>query len=327
MADNLPFEIIEREIIVKAEAHSDPALGEDIESRPISQLIECSIVNVDKPRGPTSYQVSERVRQILNVKKSGHSGTLDSAVTGVLPVALGRATRIVQVLLPAGKEYLCRMHLHKEVSQQQLREVFQDFIGIISQIPPVKSAVKRQSRERKIYYMDILQLHGRDVRFKVGCQAGTYIRKLVHDMGLKMGPGAHMTELRRTKVGCFDEASLCTLHQLEDAYSSWKKHGDERLIRKVIQPIENAVRHLPKIWVDDGAVEPLCHGTDLAVPGISKLHDKIKPGDTVAVMTLKNELIAIGKSKLTSTEMYTQKKGIAVNINKVFMREGTYIKI
>jgi H/ACA ribonucleoprotein complex subunit 4 len=133
-----------------------------------------------------------------------------------------------------------------------------------------------------------------------------------------------MTELRRTKAGCFDESSLCPIEKLAQAYNCWRAQADEQLIRQVIQPIENAVRHLPKIWIDDLAVEPVCHGCDLFLPGVSKLHSNIQAGDLVAVMTLRDELVAIGQAILTSSEMSEQEKGVAVTVHKVFMRQGTY---
>jgi H/ACA ribonucleoprotein complex subunit 4 len=326
MANKLPFENIEREIIIRKEASSDPDLGEDVNCRPIPELIKCGIANVDKPKGPTSHDVVDRVRGILQIRKAGHSGTLDPLATGVLPVALGRATRILQTLLPAGKEYVCKMHIHKPVEEKKLREVFADFTGVIEQMPPVKSRVKRQTRARNIYYMEILDVQEKDVLFRVGCQAGTYIRKLVHDMGVKIGVGAHMTELRRTKAGCFDESSLCSLEELADAYHRWREQADQEAMREVVQPIENAVRHLPKIWIDDLAVDPVCHGCDLFLPGVSKLHSDIQAGDLAVVMTLKDELVAIGQAKLASAEMAEQEKGVAVTVHKVFMTEGTYRK-
>jgi len=141
---------------------------------------------------------------------------------------------------------------------------------------------------------------------------------------MKMAVGAHMIELRRTKAGCFDKSSLCSLGRLAQAHDRWRARGDETALREILQPIENAVGHLPKIWIDDLAVNPVCHGHNLFVPGVIKLHSGISTGDVVALMTLKDELIAIGQAKLTSPEMIQQEKGVAASIHKVFMREGTY---
>ena len=245
-------------------------------------------------------------------------------MTGVLPVALGRGTRIVQALLTAGKEYVAIMHLHKEVDETALKKTIQNhFIGKIQQMPPIKSSVKRQLRTRAIYYLDIIEIDGKDFLFKVGTEAGTYIRKLIHDIGQKLKVGAHMAELRRTKAGPFDEATLITLHELTDAYYFYKEENNEKFIRKVIQPVENGVKHLPKVWVFDTTAESLCHGVDLKVPGISKLNDDIQENDIVAIMTLKDELVALGIAKITSKEMLGE-KGIAVQTEKVFMKPGAY---
>ena len=324
MENKLPFAKIERKLLVKKEAETDDKYGSNPEKRKTEDIINYGIVNIDKPRGPTSHQVSDFVQKILKITKSGHSGTLDPAVTGCLPIALGNATRIVQVLLKAGKEYVATMHLHGEVKEKKLKEVFKEFTGKIKQKPPVKSAVKRVERTRQIYYLEILEIDEKDVLFKVGCEAGTYIRKLIHDIGKTLGTGAHMSQLRRTKAGPFTEETLSTLQDLQDAFHYYKKENKEKYLRKIIQPVENAVNHLPKIWVFDTTVESLCHGSDLKMPGISKLHGKISKNDTVAVLTLKDELVALGTANLSSDEILKKEKGIAVKTEKVFMNPETY---
>ena len=324
MENLLPFERIERKIIVRQEAETDEKYGCRPEERKTEEIINYGIVNIDKPKGPTSHQVSDFVQKILHINKSGHSGTLDPAVTGVLPVALGRATRIVQTLLTAGKEYVAIMHLHKKVEEDKLRDTIEKkFTGKIQQLPPLKSSVKRQLRTRTVYYFEILEIDDKDVLFKVGTEAGTYIRKLIHDIGKNLGIGAHMAKLRRTKAGPFDETTLVNLHELGDAFYFWKEENNEKFLRKIIQPVENGVNHLRKVWVFDSTVESLCHGIDLKIPGISKLSSNIIKDETVAVMTLKNELIALGVAKLNSEEMMGE-KGIAVQIEKVFMQPGVY---
>ena len=160
--------------------------------------------------------------------------------------------------------------------------------------------------------------------FLVGCQAGTYIRKLVHDIGLKLGCGANMAQLVRTKAGPFQFKDMATLQDLEDAYWFWKNEGKDEMIRKIIKPAEQAVQHLPKIWVFDSAVDTVCHGASLKVPGISKLESGIELDNQVAIMTLKNELVAVGEAKMASEEIQKESRGIAVATHKVFMKTGTY---
>lgn len=247
-------------------------------------------------------------------------------MTGVLPVALGRATRVVECLLKAGKEYVAVMHVHKDADEKTIRKTLKQFVGKIMQMPPLKSAVKRQLRQKEIYYIEVLEIDGKDVLFLVGCEAGTYIRKLIFDVGKKIG-GAHMAELRRTRVAAFTEESLVTLQDLADAVWYWKNEKDESRIRKCILSVESAVEHLPKIWVLDTSVDSLCHGSALKFPGIVKLNTEIERDDDVAIFTLKNELIGVGKSLASSDEIMENNKGIAVKINKVFMSPGIYLNI
>jgi H/ACA ribonucleoprotein complex subunit 4 len=295
------------------------------EERSIQELINYGIININKPSGPTSHQVSDYVKKILNISKAGHSGTLDPKVTGCLPVALGRATKIVQALLPAGKEYITLMHLHKPVAEGKIYDALEKFKGKIKQLPPIKSAIKRQIRERTIYYLDVIEISEQDILFRVGCEAGTYIRKLCHDIGKNLDVGAHMQELRRTRVGPFDESTLVTLQDLKDEYEFFK-NDEKNKLKKLIQPIENAVIHLPKVWVLDSTVDSLTHGRNLAIPGISKI-ENFEIGQQVAIMSLKNELIALGKAKMDHRKIQSNEKGIAIVVNKVLMLPGVYPKM
>lgn len=315
------------ELLIKSEGETNPHYGSNPLERSIEDHISQGIVNLDKPSGPTSHEIDSWVKKILKVQKTGHGGTLDPKVTGVLPVGMDHATRVIQMLLGADKEYVCLMRLHGEVSEKKIRKVLQEFQGKIFQTPPIKSAVKRELRVRKIYYLHILEIEDKDVLFKIGCEGGTYIRKYCHDVGEALGTGAHMAELRRTRSGPFKEDSLVTLQDLTDAYHMWMEDGDETLLRNCIYPIEAAVGDLPKIYIRDSAVDALCHGADLAAGGIISIQDSIKKGDTVAVMTLKGELVAAGESLKTSKEIFKASKDIMIDINKVFMEPGTYPKM
>ncbi len=314
------------EILVKSKCETDPRYGTEPGKRTIDEHIRNGIINLDKPSGPTSHQVSSWVKKILEVEKAGHSGTLDPAVTGVLPMAVENSTKILKTLLLAPKEYVCLMSLHGDISDEKLNEVLKYFHGKIYQKPPLKSAVKRSLRTRTIYYLELIERDGRDVLFRVGCEAGTYIRKLCHDIGLVLGTGAHMQELRRTKAGPFDESNLVTLHDLKDAYEFYRESGDEAELRKYILPVEHAVHHLWGIWINDGAVDAICHGADLNAPGICRLDSEIEPNDHVAIFTLKDELVAIGSSLRNSAEIMDMKEGKVVDLQRVVMPSGTYPK-
>jgi len=323
---NLPFENITREILVKTDAVSDPKFGCDPFKRDIPKLLDTGIVCLNKPKGPTSHMVADYIKRIFHSEKTGHSGTLDPAVTGVLPVALGSATRVTQALLPAGKEYVCIMHVHDDVPEEKIRWAMNEFIGKITQLPPVKSAVVRKEREREIYYLDIMEIDGRDVLFRMGCEAGTYVRKVCHDVGELLSCGAHMAELIRTKAGPFSDKTWVTLQDLEDAYAFYKEDNNEKFLRHCVKPMEIAVNHLPKVWVHDSAIDSICHGASLNVPGIVKLHSKIQKNDLIAVMSLKEELVALGNAFINSGQIFSEQKGLCVRINKVFMPPGVYPK-
>lgn len=257
--------------------------------------------------------------------RAGHSGTLDPQVTGVLPVMLGNATKIANALLTSGKEYICIMRLHQKEKPKAIREAAAEFVGTIYQRPPVRSSVKRRVRTRKIYYLDILEIDEKNVLFRVGCQAGTYIRKLVFDTGEVLGGGAHMAELRRTRTGPFKEdETLATLYDVMDAFHFWKEEKDDRLLRQYLHPLEKGIQHLPQIIIRDTAVDAICHGANLAVTGVLKLHDDIKPGDFLALMTLKGELVALAVALQNSKQILEASSGIIADTRRVVLRAGTY---
>lgn len=320
----LPFDV-EREQLVRAHDFTDPRYGCEPSKRTIREHMRLGIINLDKFAGPTSHEVVAWVKRLLGVRRAGHGGTLDPAVSGILPVALEDATKIVQTLLPAGKEYVCSMHLHANVQWHELERVLSEFEGEIYQRPPVRAAVRRVLRTREIYYIELMEQEGRDALVRVGCEAGTYIRKLVFDIGEVLGLGAHMVELRRTRMGPFrEDDTLVKLHDLADAYTFWREEGDETYLRKAIQPVEVAVRHLPKLVVRDGAVDALCHGASLAAPGVLTVNTGISNGDPVAVMTLKGELVVLARATMTSRQIHEAEHGIVAKPERVVMSAGTY---
>ncbi|MEE3444042.1 MAG: RNA-guided pseudouridylation complex pseudouridine synthase subunit Cbf5 [Methanobrevibacter sp.] len=312
--------------LIKSKSKTNPDYGCDPYERPIEEHISKGVINLDKPSGPSSHEVDSWVKRILHVNKTGHGGTLDPKVTGVLPIGIDTATRVSQLLLPAGKEYVCLMTMHKEMPEDQVYEIFDQFTGKIYQTPPVKSAVKRELRVRTIYYATIYEIKGKDVLFRVGCEAGTYIRTLCHDIGEALGCGAHMAELRRTRAGPFNERNddLINLHDLTDAYHFWVEDGDESYLRNAIKPMEVAADHLPQIFIKDSAVEAICQGAKLAAGGISMLSKGIKRGDLVAIKSLKGELVASGIALASTEEIMNADSGLVVNTNKVFMQPGVY---
>ena len=247
-------------------------------------------------------------------------------VTGVLPLALEDATKTIQVFLLSGKEYVCLMTLHGDVEETRLRGVLQEFVGDIFQKPPVRAAVKREVRKRTIYSIEDVEIDGRQVLFRVGCQAGTYIRKLVYDMGEVLEVGAHMRELRRTRSGSFTEKNLYSLYDVLTL--SQASLGDrESIARRIVRPMEDAFDYIHKIYIRDSAVSSICHGADLAVPGIVKLSEGIRPKSAVALFTLKGELVALARALLGTEQMIKDERGLAAKTVRVIMPTDTYPKL
>ncbi|MFH0862505.1 MAG: RNA-guided pseudouridylation complex pseudouridine synthase subunit Cbf5 [Candidatus Altiarchaeota archaeon] len=314
-------------ILIKHEGEStDPRYGRRPSDRPIQEHIRKGIANVDKPAGPTSHQVSAWVKDIFHIDKTGHSGTLDPNVTGVLPVGLGEGTKVLQALLIAGKQYVTVMKLHADTTNSQIKKTFSLFLGEIYQRPPLKCAVKRELRTRHIYSIKYIEREGDLVLYTVDCEAGTYIRKLCHDIGLILGVGAHMQELRRTRAGPFGEDTLVSMHDLRDAWENHQKTKDEAELRRLIQPLESAVEHLPKIWIKDSAVSAVCHGAHLAAPGVVKLTDTVKNKQDVAIMTLKGELVALATAMGDAKWILNANKGEVAAADRVIMHPDTYPK-
>jgi H/ACA ribonucleoprotein complex subunit 4 len=313
--------------IVKVQVKTNPNYGISPNERKVDELLNCGVINLDKPSGPTSHQVDSWVKGILNIEKVGHGGTLDPNATGVLPIGIGDATKALQALLPAGKEYISIMKLHKDVDRKKILEVCNSLVGEISQIPPIRSAVKRVKRKRQIYYIDVIQIKGRSVLFKVGCESGTYVRTLCVDIGRKLKTKAHLSELRRTKVGKLSEDNSYILQDLKDAYVLWKEESEEKEIKSIIKPLESFLDHLPKIVIRDSAVDALCHGASLAIPGVVEVDSDIKNGDMVAILTLKNEGVAIANSIMSTEKIIQRDKGVCASLVRVLMNKGTYPSI
>lgn len=276
--------------------------------------------------GPTSHQISAWVKNIFGISKVGHGGTLDPRVTGVLPMAFNNTARLLSVFLYFSKEYVGVMRLHHDVQLKHIQRVVDEFIGPIYQLPPIRSAVKRQIRVRTIYSLKILEQNKRDIMFKVESEAGTYIRSLANDIGLVLGKGAHLQELRRTRSGTFLEKDSVTLHDLKDAVAFWKDNEDDTELRKCVMPMEILFNGLPKVIIQDSAVDAICHGADLAIPGIIQFDDIPQKGKPVAILSQKGEGIALGENIMATNEILDSDSGIAVRPIRVLMPPGTYQK-
>jgi H/ACA ribonucleoprotein complex subunit 4 len=288
-------------------------------ARPLKDYIKNGIIILDKPSGPTSNQVDNWIKQILNIKKCSHAGTLDPRASGVLLIAIENATKLMPILLSSKKEYVGVIRLHEDVDKNRIQKVFKEFIGKVKQLPPLKSAVARREREREIYYLEILEIDGKNILFKVGCQAGFYVRRLAVDVGKKLGVKSHLQELRRTKSGNFSEDSTITLQNLNDAV-------EEDRIKEVVHPMELAVESIGKVVISDTSINNVSNGSPLYVGGINRIEDNIREGSWVAIFSLKGELVAIGKAAIDSKDIAKKKRGLVIKVDRVLMNKGKYPK-
>lgn len=316
---------LEQEWIVLRDEETDPKYGILPYKREITEYIKNGIINIDKPPGPTSHEVVAWIKRMLGLSRAGHGGTLDPKVTGVLPVALENATKVIGNVVHTSKEYVMVIQLHEPIPKERLERVLEEFRGKIYQKPPLRSSVKRTIRIRTIHYIELLEYNGKYALVRVGCEAGTYMRKLAHDIGIVLGVGAHMRELRRTRTGPFKEDhTLVKMQELSEAIYLWREEDNEKLLRKIILPVEVATCHLPKIVIRDTAVDALAHGAHLAIPGIVRLTNDVVKGSKVAIYTLKGELVALGEAQYNVKEIAKMDRGIVVKITRVYMKPGIY---
>lgn len=241
------------------------------------------ILNIDKPQGMTSHDVVARVRRLAQMRRVGHAGTLDPLATGVLVLALGRATRLLEYVVGQPKEYVTTVRLGQitdsydadgtvvaehpvAVTEAQLQTALQAFIGTIEQVPPMFSAIKKDGQplyklarqgvtvERKprtvtISALELVERNGNDVELHVACSTGTYIRSLAHDLGQLLGCGGHVVVLRRTQVGRFESQKAIGLDVLT---------GEN--ISRYLHPPDTAISHLPRLVVPEDEARLLSQG-------------------------------------------------------------------
>jgi len=306
---------------------TDDAYGTYYDKRTIEQLLNYGLIILDKPPGPTSHETVAWTKRLLKLPKIGHSGTLDPQVSGVLPLGLGEATKALGVLLYGPKEYHALGRVHSLPSKEKLNEVIEMFKGEIFQKPPQRSAVVRQTRTRTIYEFELIEQKERLLLTRILCEAGTYIRKLYYDIGEILGPGATMIELRRTRVDQFYERDgLVTLHELANAFALWEEKKDASKLMQMIKPVEYALSELKSVVIRDSAVDAMCHGEQLAIPGILKISPNLKKGDIVGIYTQKGESVALAESTMSEEEIRDATKGYAFQTQRIIMAPNTYPK-
>jgi H/ACA ribonucleoprotein complex subunit 4 len=263
-----------------------PNLDSIKKNKTIKELLEFGIINIDKPAGPTSFDISHYVKKKLNLPKTSHFGTLDPKVTGVLPVALSRGCKLTGFFLGEDKEYVGLMRIHEDVSLDVIRKAINEkFLGKITQLPPVKSRVKREERERTIHSFDILEKDEKNILFRTEVEGGTYIRKLISDLGDYLGIGAHMLELRRVRAGIFlednKEYPSVKLYDFDKAVEEYEK-GNEKKLREIIIPGEIVSELFPVAQIKGDNLKQIFTGKPIHKKDLIK-ENKLARGEKICV--------------------------------------------
>lgn len=314
------------QMAVKSKECSPSGHGTMPANRPIGEYLKYGVVTVDKPANPSSHEVVTWVKSILGCEKTGHSGTLDPKVTGVLSVCLNRATRLTKSQQNAGKTYVCCIEFGSETTLDRFREACRKLTGHLFQRPPLMCAVKRDLRLRWIYAISIIEFTPKRALFEVRCEAGSYIRTLCTHIGLYMGCGAAMAALRRTQSGPTTEDACVTLHDVQDAYHVYRKTGEERYLRKVVKPLESLLTSYPRIMIKDSAVNAICYGGQLSVPGVLRYDTCFDTNSTVVLMTAKGEAVALARPLVASSQLAGMERGIIAKTRRVIMERDLYPK-
>lgn len=297
--------------------------------RPLNQHVNYGMINLDKPSNPSSHEVVSWIKAILKAEKTGHAGTLDPKVTGALIICINRATRLVKSQQNAGKTYIGVLRLHDKVSEKKLSAALTRLQGPCFQRPPPIAAVKRVLRVRNLYLNELIEYDKERhlAVFRTFCEAGTYIRTLCVHLGLLLGTGGHMEELRRTKTGILSEDDhLSTMHDVLDAQWLLEHEKDESYIRRVILPCEYLLCNYKRVMAKDTAINAVCYGAKLMIPGLARYDSGIEPNDVIVIMSTKGEAVALAIASMTSSQMASVDHGIVAKIKRVIMDRDTYPK-
>ncbi len=273
------------------------------------------VIIIDKPPGHTSHEITTFVKKLTGADRAGHAGTLDPQVSGVLPVALGRATKLLQYIAGKDKTYVGIIKFRKPQGREQIERLFSEFTGEIVQTPPKVSAVRKRPRKRMVYRLKLLEISDENPRlalFEAKVDAGTYIRTLCSDIGKKCG-GARMEELRRTAVGGITEKEAYKMHELVDAMWHYKE-GEKKPFEKMLRPPESLI-DLPKVFIKESALESIKSGAQVMIPAIERM-EKAEKGQRVAMYCGKR-FIGVGIAQVSEKEL--KGKGLGVKLERVHM--------
>ncbi|RNA42691.1 H ACA ribonucleo complex subunit 4 [Brachionus plicatilis] len=297
-------------------------------NRPIDEYVKAGCINLDKPVNPSSHEVVAWIKRILRVQKTGHSGTLDPKVSGCLIVCIERATRLAKSQQSAGKEYVGIVRFHNPVEdERKVCQALETLSGALFQRPPVIAAVKRNLRIRTIYESKLVEFDAKKqlAIFWVSCEAGTYVRTLCVHLGLLLGTGAIMQELRRPRSGIQSERDdMVSMHDVMDAQYAYDHFKDESYLRRAIKPLEALLTSHKRIIMKDSAVNAVCYGAKILLPGVLRYEDGIEVNQEIVIVTTKGEAVALAIALMTTAVMSTCDHGVVAKIKRVIMERDTY---
>jgi len=297
-------------------------------NRSIEEYVKAGCINLDKPVNPSSHEVVAWIKRILRVQKTGHSGTLDPKVSGSLIVCIEKATRLVKSQQTAGKEYVGIVRFHSPIEDAKtVAQALETMSGALFQRPPVIAAVKRNLRIRTIYESKLIEFDKKKQMaiFWVSCEAGTYVRTLCVHLGLLLGTGGIMQELRRNRSGIQSEKdNMVTMHDVIDAQYAYDHLKDESYLRRVIKPLESLLISHKRIIMKDSAVNAVCYGAKILLPGVLRYDDGIEINEQIVIVTTKGEAVALAIAQMTTAVMSTCDHGVCAKIKRVIMERDTY---
>ena len=315
-------------LLVRSYKYTPINAGSSPTQRPLEEHLKYGVINLDKPANPSSHEIVAWIKKILEVEKTGHSGTLDPKVTGCLIVCLNRATRLVKAQQSAGKEYVGIVKFHNPIEDKsQVEDCLKRLQGACFQRPPLISSVKRELRIRTIYDYKMIEFDKEKnmAIFWISCEAGTYVRTMCVHMGLLAKTGGHMQELRRVRSGILKEdESMVTMHDVLDAQYIYEQTKKEDYLRRVVRPLEILLTNYPRIVIKDSAVNAICYGAKLTVPGVLRFEANIENGKEIVLITTKGEAVAIAIAEMTSSVLASCDHGIVCKTKRVIMDRETY---
>jgi len=279
--------------------------------------IDRGLIILDKPCGHVAHEITTYVKKLLRVKRAGHAGTLDPDVSGVMPIALGKDTKLLSYLTAKTKTYVCIMKIkNRSISDERLKDVFKKFVGTITQTPPKISAVRKIPRKRTIYYIRFLERKDNLVLFEAKVDAGTYIRTLCEDIGREIG-GARMEELRRIAVGSITEREAVKIQDLIDAV--WlAERGKPESLNLIIKNTPDYIE-LRKVTIKDGALQSIKNGAQIMAPALVDVEYGIKKDEFVKIFSQSGVFVGIGKAVADKEILEKMKSGLAVKIERMHL--------